>query len=204
MPSPASVANLKRRQILSGLMKLLVFIAFIFISVPFVSSLSSGSKENKKQLTTRWVATVPVAGLTAGEVNTLSWAGGVIWVYSRTEKDIKTLLALNEEKLRDAYSDKSEQPNNMNNSFRSIDQKYFVFIPLENVRGCQVSLNDDRNAEAIFTEPCYRAKFDAAGRVFKTGGHKAQKNLPVPDHIIEDGKLKVGIWTPKVNQVQVN
>lgn len=199
MPSPSSVASLKRRKILSGLMKLLVFIAFIFVAVAFTSSLSTNSKESNNQLTTRWIASVPVADLTAGEVNTLSWAGGIIWVYSRTEKDIKTLLALNEEKLRDATSDKSEQPNNMNNAYRSIDQKYFVFIPLENVRGCQVSLNDERNTDAIFTEPCYRAEFDAAGRIFKKSGHNAQKNLPVPDHIIEDGELKVGIWTPNVN-----
>jgi len=198
MPAPSSVANLKRRQLLSGLMKLLVFIAFIFISVPFVASLSSGSKENEKQLSTRWVASVPAADLTAGEVTTLSWAGGVIWVYSRTEADIKTLLALNEEKLRDAASHKSDQPNNLKNAFRSVDQKYFVFIPLENVRGCQVSLNAERNAGVIFTEPCYRARFDAAGRIFKTSGQSAQKNLPVPVHIIEDGMLKIGVWTPKI------
>lgn len=199
MPSPSSVASLKRRKILSGLMKLLVFIAFVFVAVAFTSSLSTNSKESNNQLTTRWVASVPIADLTAGEVNTLSWAGGIIWVYSRTEKDIKTLLALDEEKLRDAASDNSEQPENMNNVFRSINQKYFVFIPLENVRGCQVSLNDERKTEVIFTEPCYRAKFDAAGRIFKMSGNKAQTNLPVPDHIIEDGELKIGIWTPDVN-----
>lgn len=192
-------ANLKRRRLLSGLMKLLVFIAFIFVSVPFLSSLSSGSKESKNQSTTHWIASVPVIELTEGLVKSLSWSGGVIWIYSRTEQDIKTLLSLDKAKLRDALSERSEQPNHLKHTFRSVDPKYFVFIPHESLRACQVSLSDERSEGVIFTEPCYRAEFDAAGRVFKSSGHKAQTNLPVPEHAIENGELKVAVWTAKLN-----
>lgn len=199
MSSPSNAASLKRRQFLSGLMKLLLFIGFILISIPFISSLSSGDNERNEQVASRWIASVPVTDLSEGKVTVLSWSGGVVWVYSRSKKDIQTLIELSDEKLADTFSKKSDQPNKMQNPFRSFDQKYFVFIPRENVRGCQVSLNDERNVDVVFVEPCYRAAFDAAGRIFKTSGNNKQQNLPVPKHIVEDGVLKVAVWTAKVN-----
>lgn len=199
MPPPSNAANLKRRQILSGLMKLLVLIAFILVSIPFFSSLSSDLSDSEKQRSSRWVAGIAVDDLVAGEVNTLSWSGGEFWIYARTKEDIQALVTLNDEQLRDASSANSDQPDNMNTAFRSANQKYFVFVPHENLRGCQISLSDDRGEKVVFTEPCYQAQFDAAGRIFKFSGKKEQLNLSVPQHVIENGQLKIGIWTPAVN-----
>lgn len=192
----SSAESIKRRQILSGLMKLLVFIGFVFLSIPFLSSFSSNSIDEKQTAKSHWVISLPVTDLMAGEVKALPWAGGLVWVYTRTENDIQSLKNSNAS-LQDVHSEKSDQPEDMENNFRSANEKFFVFIPQENKHSCQIRLNDDRET-VVFTEPCFSAKYDAAGRIFKNSGHKEQQNLAVPKHVIEGGILKVGIWMPKL------
>ena len=194
--SSVSLNSMKRRQILSGLMKLLFFIGFIFLSIPFVSTFSSSDINEKQKSSSHWVITQSVAELVEGEVKSLSWSGGLVWVYARNKKDIeslKTQSAL----LKDNASLISDQPDDMKNNFRSTDEKYFVFIPRENKRNCQVRL-EDSDDNVLFSEPCFNAKYDAAGRIFKNSGHKEQQNLAVPKHVIEGGILKIGVWTPKI------
>ena len=186
----------KRREILSGLMKLLVFIGFIFLSIPFISTFTSSDIEEKQKSSTRWVITLPVSELVEGEIKKFSWSGGLVWVYARNTNEIQSLKN-KDSLLRDRFSVKSDQPDNMKNNFRSSNEKYFVFIPQENKKGCQVSLNKE-NENTVFSEPCFNAKYDSAGRIFKNSGHKQQTNLAVPEHVVEDGILKVGIWTPKL------
>lgn len=188
-------ASLKRRQFLSGLMKLLVFIGFVFISIPFISSFSSNELNEKQASTSRWVVSFPISDLETGKVIALPWAGGLYWVYARTEKEIQA-LALSNDLLQDEHSEKSDQPTQMKNNYRSVSKQFFVFVPHENKKGCQVRLSHEIERE-LFTEPCFSAKYDAAGRLFKDSGHKDQNNLAVPNHIIENGILKIGIWTPK-------
>ena len=79
-----------------------------------------------------------------------------------------------------------------------MNEQFFVFIPQENKRRCQVRLEDD-SIKTLFTEPCFGARYDAAGHIFENSGHNEQQNLAVPEHVIEDGILKIGIWTPKIN-----
>jgi len=192
----SSAASTKRRQVLSGLMKLLAFIGFVFLSIPFMSSFTSDDINEKQEATSHWVITQSVADFVAGEVKALPWSGGLVWVYARTENDIKRLKS-NNSFFSDVTSEESDQPKSMKNNFRSANEKYFVFIPQENKKNCQVRLSDDRD-KVVFTEPCFNAKYDAAGRILKNSGHKEQQNLAVPEHIIEAGVLKVGIWTPKI------
>jgi len=196
MSNISSPASLKRRQVLSGLMKLLGLIGLAFLSVPFISSFSTNEIDDKQRASSAWVIKHPVTDFTQGKVTVLNWSGGVVWVYARTENNI-SFLNKNDVELRDALSKKSSQPEHMRNNFRSASEKYFVFIPRENKKGCQVRLSDASEKE-LFSEPCFSAKYDAAGRIFKNSGHQDQKNLAVPEHVIEDGILKVGIWMPKI------
>lgn len=177
-------------------MKLLVFIGFIFLSIPFISTFTSSDIEEKQKSSTRWVITLPVSELVEGEIKKFSWSGGLVWVYARNTNEIQSLKN-KDSLLRDRFSVKSDQPDNMKNNFRSSNEKYFVFIPQENKKGCQVSLNKE-NENTVFSEPCFNAKYDSAGRIFKNSGHKQQTNLAVPEHVVEDGIIKVGIWTPKL------
>lgn len=185
----------KRRLILSRLLKLLVLISFIFILFTFLSSLTTNLNDGNKATSSHWVMTLPVSGLIPGEVKALPWSGGLVWVYSRTEEDLRSLKERNS-LLRDVTSENSDQPENMKTSTRSASELFFVFIPLENKKRCQVRLYQDEK-DIRFTEPCYGAKFDAAGRVFENSGHSDQKNLSVPVHVIESGILKIAIWLPK-------
>jgi len=185
-----------RRQVLSGLMKLLVFVGLIFISIPFISSFSSSSIDEKQTATSHWVISIPVSELVVGEIKTLPWAGGLFWVYPRTKKDIKS-LAKRDTLLRDKDSANSDQPDSMKSRYRSANENFFVFIPQESKRGCQVSLVSDAEP-VLFIEPCFNGKFDAAGRVFADSGDKEQRNLAVPKHTVEDGVLKIGAWMPKI------
>lgn len=188
-------SSFTRRQILSGLMKLLVLIGLIFVSIPFLSSFSPNSINEKQAGLSHWIIIQPISNLVEGKVKPVTWSGGLVWIYARTERDIQLLKKI-DPSLRDAASEKSDQPENMKNRFRSASEKYFVFIPQENKKGCQISLNT--NQEKIrFTEPCYTSEYDAAGRIFKRSGHREQLNLAVPNHVIEDGILKIGIWMPK-------
>ena len=189
-------ASFNRRQILSGLMKLLVFIGLIFVSIPFISSFSTSEIDEKKATSARWIITLPVSDFVLGEIKSLPWSGGLVWVYSRTKKDIQSLKEFNT-LLVDTNSVKSDQPEQMENKFRSSSEKFFVFIPLENKKGCQINLVREQE-KVRFTEPCYSAQYDSAGRIFKNTGHQDQKNLAVPKHIIENGILKIGIWMPKI------
>ncbi|MCW9031324.1 MAG: hypothetical protein OQK58_07545 [Gammaproteobacteria bacterium] len=189
-------SSLKRRQFLSGLMKLLVFIGLVFVSIPFISSFSSNDISDKQAEPSHWIIKYPLAELVYGQVTVLNWSAGNVWVYARTAKDIKALQNKNAVLLRDALSKYSDQPENLQNNVRSMNENFFVFIPNENKRNCQVSLTDSEE-NVVFSEPCFNAKYDAAGRIFKNTGHKDQQNLAVPEHVIEDGILKVGVWIPK-------
>ena len=186
----------KRREILSGLMKLLFFIGFVFLSIPFVSTFTSSDIEEKQKSSTRWVITSPISELVDGEIKKFNWSGGLVWVYVRSTEDIQSLKNKSN-LLRDRLSVKSDQPDNMEDSFRSSNKKYFVFVPQENKKGCQVRLNKE-NENTVFSEPCFSAKYDSAGRIFENSGHVQQTNLAVPEHVVEDGILKVGIWMPKI------
>lgn len=196
MSSSPSPVSLKRRQVLSGLMKLLALIGLAFLSIPFISSFSSNEIDEKQRASSAWVIKHPVTDFTQGKVTVLNWSGGVVWVYARTENNI-SWLNKNDVELRDALSKQSDQPEQMRNNFRSASEKYFVFIPQENKKGCQVRLSET-GEKVLFTEPCFSAKYDAAGRIFKNSGHQDQRNLSIPEHVVEDGQLKIGIWMAKI------
>ena len=177
----------QRRRMLVGLFKLLVLLGAIFLMVPFVASLSSG--EDKTTPVSRWIIEFPLGELQTGQLKRLQWQGRDIWVYARRTAEI-ALLKHNQEQLRDPRSLHSKQPQGLENSFRSVSKDYFVFIPHENRRGCQVALAEE-DTEVRFTEPCYGAQYDAAGRIRKNSGHPEQQNLSVPEYIIERGVLKI-------------
>lgn len=184
-----------RRLMLTRVMKLLVVIGFLGLLTPFLSSLTSNINNETKDIATQWVVTLPIKAILPGEVKSLSWSGGIFWVYKRTEKDIE-LLKKSKLPLRDPASENSDQPKDMMNKYRSVDKTLFVFVPLENKRSCQVRSHDGEGG-IRFTEPCYGAKYDAAGHLVSNSGHEGQKNLSVPKHIIEKGMLKIGVWVRK-------
>ena len=189
--------QINKRLLLVRLYKLFLLISFLGLLTPFLLSLTVFTSDSEKEVVNKWVVSVPVKNLSSGKIHALPWSGGLYWVYKRTDEDISSLKAINDQpgnsELRDASSEFSDQPVNMANNFRSANEYYFVFVPLETKRSCQVRLVDDE-PDVKFTEPCFGSQYDAAGRVFKESGHQDQKNLSVPMHKIENGVLKIAVW----------
>jgi len=189
--------QINKRLLLVRLYKLFLLISFLGLLTPFLLSLTVFTGNSEKEVVNKWVVSVPVKNLSSGKIHALPWSGGLYWVYKRTDEDISSLKAINDQpgnsELRDASSEFSDQPVNMANNFRSANEYYFVFVPLETKRSCQVRLVDDE-PDVKFTEPCFGSQYDAAGRVFKESGHQDQKNLSVPMHKIENGVLKIAVW----------
>ena len=186
-----------KRLLLVRLYKLFLLICFLGLLSPFLLSLTVFIGNSEKEVIDKWVVSVPLINLSSGKIHELPWSGGLYWVYKRTDKDISSLKGIHSQhsnsSLRDAASKYSDQPVNMANNSRSANEYYFVFVPLESKRACQVRLYDDE-PNIKFIEPCFGSKYDAAGRVFKESGHKDQKNLSVPMHKIENGILKIAVW----------
>jgi len=186
-----------KRLLLVRLYKLFLLICFLGLLSPFLLSLTVFIGDSEEEIINKWVVSVPLINLSSGKIHELPWSGGLYWVYKRTDKDISSLKGIHSQhsnsSLRDAASKYSDQPVNMANNSRSANEYYFVFVPLESKRACQVRLYDDE-PNIKFIEPCFGSKYDAAGRVFKESGHKDQKNLSVPMHKIENGILKIAVW----------
>ncbi len=179
-----------RRTLLARLTKVLVAFGLAFLAVPFISYVftvvdGSGRVSQEAELV------VSVADLAPGQLKAVQWREWPVWVYRRTDTDLSALGRLREE-LRDPGSEVSDQPAAAQNWTRSLVPRYFVFIPRETSRNCQVRLLDPGELDtpamdgALFIEPCYRAHFDPAGRIFRNSGNDRQRNLRVPPHRFTD------------------
>lgn len=191
-------ANLARRRQLSAVLKFLLLLGLVLFSLPFIFNLMSSfsSRQTDPQ---NWVFELALDELQAGQLYTYEWPSGELAVYRRTAADTEWLAKPDEEKLADARSQFSDQPTGFSTANRSASDLYFVFIPVENYRHCQVRLAQAKSP-VVFTEPCLGAHFDAAGRRFKDSGHEQQLNLAVPRYVVEGKKLRVAAWQAKITR----
>ena len=177
-----------RRTILARITKILALVGMAFLAVPFLSHFLRGPDEAASP---EAELLVDLAGLLPGRVKEVDWRGTPVWIYRRTDADLAAMDRLGRQ-LRDPASQASEQPAAARNSARSLRPRYFVFIPRETSRNCQVRLLEPGELEvpalqgALFVEPCYRAHFDSAGRIFRNTGNDQQRNLRVPPHRFND------------------
>ena len=176
-----------RRRGLTRSVKLLILAGLGFGMVPFVSGLLPTHKQRHDRRQA-WEIVVDVSDLTPGRIRRGKWGGAPVWVYHRRNRDIEDLVAPNSD-LKDPWSNQSRQPDAMRNPWRSIDKKFFVFVPIENGRGCQVQFLDrSEDGRAIgqwgggFVDPCEGARFDLAGRIYGNGALGTQQNLRVPPY----------------------
>lgn len=188
---------MNRRKGLTRAVKILGLVAFAFSAVPFLSGLLPGDKQRNDRRHT-WEVVINLSDLAPGQIRQVRWAGGLVWVYHRRDADIRAIVQLASE-LKDPRSNYSRQPDAMKNPWRSINKKYFVFVPLENTRGCQVQFldrNKDHTAAVNwsggFIDPCEGARFDLAGRIYKKYGRSTQRNLRVPPYeFVSDHQIRL-------------
>ncbi len=170
-----------RRARLRGLTKLLVGLGLLLLAIPFIASVlppasSPGARPSP------WDITHDLSSLAEGEILRLVGPSGPVWIQRRSTEDLRELEASGA-RLRDPDSEHSRQPGAARTPWRSLEPEFFVFVPRETRRGCQV-----REAVATarwprgFDEACEGGRYDRAGRIFSDSGHPEQENLTVPPH----------------------
>ena len=170
-----------RRLYLKVALKLLLLVGLGLAAVPFITSLQRADHETSED-SNPWYAEVDLTGLAPGQWQSVAWPGGEVWIYARTPREMKALQMAELDRLRDPDSHFSQQPAAARNSYRSLKPEYFVVLPRESRRGCQVQQIQLQAGINGYTEACYGARFDNAGRIFKDSGDVDQRNLSVPPY----------------------
>jgi len=175
-----------RRLLLVRMTKLLVLIGLLFAAYPFIATLLPDSTVDAGR-EQQWRRSVDLARLQPGELlHVEDWPGGPVAVYRRSAHELTGLERLRPQ-LQDPDSKRSQQPADLRGARRSYLADYFVFIPVETRRGCQVRvLPADRQPRTDvlwyggFTDACGGSLYDTAGRLYRAHADTGQYNLRVP------------------------
>jgi len=179
--------------------RILVFIGFLFIITPFIISLFDGT--NSVATNNNQYLTVKLADIKSGEIKKIKVGYIPVWIYKRRKNEIEQLEGM-APLLADPKSQISTQPVQLRTVYRSYDQYYFIFRPIESLKSCNIRyLNKPNTKLALllsennlswqggFTESCYGSIYDLSGRVYQGTGNKEQKNLSVPEYTIQQGDV---------------
>jgi ubiquinol-cytochrome c reductase iron-sulfur subunit len=184
----------RRRRFLTGTTVVIGGIGAAFTAVPFVSSFQPSARAKAIGAPVE----VDISKLESGQRLVQKWRGKPVWVVRRTPEMIETLKSFDPATLRDANSDKSEQPEYAKNAWRSEKPEYLVLVGICTHLGCSPSYLPQAGAPEVgstwqggFFCPCHGSKFDLAGRVFD--GVPAPSNMVVPPYqFLSDTKIMVG------------
>lgn len=169
-----------RRLMLTRALKILALIGVGFIAYPFVAALLPGDAVDDARRQ-QWLREIDLTALQPGEqLDVDDWPGGPVAVYRRTVAERDALLR-NAPAPHDATL-----PADFDNRTRSLLPEYFVFVPVDRVRGCRVRHVPDAQGER-FVNPCTGIAYDSAGRAVGTA---PAESLRVPDHRLT-GKLRI-------------
>ncbi len=178
----------QRRLLLTRLLKLLALCGLGFAAYPFFATLLPDAGE-ADQRRAQWERDIDLSGMQLGEVMMIDhWPGGPVAVYRRTQHEIGGLYR-NAAQLHDPDSAHSRQPDILRNAIRAQRDDYFVFVPLDTERGCQIRYisptkqpKPDIDWYGGFSEPCTGSLYDTAGRVYRDYRTDRQQNLSVPQY----------------------
>jgi len=190
--NPVKPEDAARRLKLRVAAKLMLYLGMAGIAFVVISAISSGTGE---------VPTVPsmkvdIASVQPGEVQFETWEGRPVVLYRRTDQDVVNLRTT-DDRLLDAASEKSEQPESMQNDFRSESADWFVAIAFGTDMGCAIEhlppSEETFQGNAWlggFADTCRKARYDLAGRVYQS--QYASRNLVVPQYSIAGDTLILG------------
>jgi len=140
---------------------------------------------------------VDVSDLQPGQKKIVEWRGKPVWIVRRTP-DMMKMIDLDDSKVADPESKRSQQPTYAKNRIRALKPEYLVVVGICTHLGCSPV---DRLApepqpfasdwHGGFYCPCHGSLFDLAGRVYKN--KPAPDNLPVPPYkFVGDTKIIIG------------
>lgn len=179
---------MNRRLLLTRLLKLLALCGFGFVAYPFFTTLLPNASVSD-QRRAQWERELDLSGLQPGELLIINdWPGGPVAIYQRSQHEIDGLQR-NAAQLHDPDSVNSRQPDNLRSLTRAQRDEYFIFVPLDTDRGCQVRYvpadkqpKPDIDWYGGFSEPCTGSLYDTAGRIYRDYRTDRQKNLSVPQY----------------------
>ncbi len=170
------------RIIYRGLVKLLILVGIGFASFPFISSLSTSDKTDDSE----W-STYDVGNMQNGTLKKFPR----VWIYKRKLKDKQDILQFTG-LLQDPDSTSDRQPEAARNTWRSVNEEFFIFLPwtsraivrfggeekYSNTAGLIAEILHDKT---YFWEPLDKRVWDTSGRVFRHDGYPHEQNLRVPE-----------------------
>ena len=116
----------------------------------------------------------------------LTWGGRPVVIYRRQSSEFSTLRTA-DDRLLDAQSQKSDQPDDALNDYRSVKPDWFVAIALGTDQGCSLThlpaesaLFQQKAWRGGFIDACRKSRYDLAGRVYES--QYATRNLVVPPY----------------------
>ena len=192
---------MNRRLALTRATKLLALVGLLFAAYPFIATLLPDSTidAGRKQ---QWRRVIDLSPLQPGELLYVEdWPGGPVAVFRRSAHELAGLERLRPQ-LQDPDSERSEQPADLRGPQRSYLADYFVFIPVETHRGCQLrALPADKRPRPDvlwyggFSDVCNGSLYDTAGRLYRASGNVHQRNLRIPAYR-PTGKTRIQLIGP--------
>ncbi len=185
--------NQSRRYFLIGATSAVGAAGVVGAAVPFVASWVPSAKARAAGAP----ITVDISKLEPGSIlgPIPGWRGMPVFFINRGESALET-LATDTDKLADADSAESLQPEDCVNSHRSTKPEVGIYLGICTHLGCSPKYNPvvepqayDENWRGGFYCPCHGSTFDLAGRVYS--GVPAPTNLEVPPHRYEGSNLVV-------------
>ncbi|ACR13364.1 ubiquinol-cytochrome c reductase iron-sulfur subunit [Teredinibacter turnerae] len=188
--------NEGRRRVLTALTSVVGAAGVVGAAVPFVGSWNPSAKAKAAGAPVE----VNISKIQPGQMITVEWRGKPVFVLRRTPEALASLKEL-DSRLRDPKSEKSVQPDYVQNEERSMEghKDVAVLLGLCTHLGCAPSYRPDVGAEDLGGEEwlggffcrCHGSKYDLAGRVFQ--GVPAPLNLEIPPYkFLSDSMLLIG------------
>jgi ubiquinol-cytochrome c reductase iron-sulfur subunit len=140
----------------------------VLTAVPFLASWKPSESARAAGLPTE----VDLSKIEPGQMGTFFWRKKQIYVVKRTEQMLASLGG-HEGELKDAASEKSEQPAYAKNPTRALNPDVLVVIGTCTHLGCLPKTRFAQGDPTLSADwpggffcPCHGSKFDMAGRVF--------------------------------------
>ncbi|MGQ7843909.1 hypothetical protein ACUNV4_05495 [Granulosicoccus sp. 3-233] len=192
MDRPLSAEEQRRRLRLRVAAKLMVGFAILCLLYVLAAQVFTGGGATPAMPTLR----VATADLLPGESRVISWEDRPVLLYRRRVEDIAQLRSP-DDRLRDASSRQSKQPDEYRDDLRSASPELYVAIALGTDLGCPVSFLPAERAQfqggpwtGGFIDSCRKSRYDLAGRVYRS--QYADRNLVVPRYVLEGDTLILG------------
>ena len=162
-------------------------------AVPFVASMLPSERAKAAGAPVE----VDLTGLEPGQKMIVEWRGKPVWIVRRTQEMLK-MIQVDDGRVADPKSQRSEQPEYAKNEFRSLKPEYLVLVGICTHLGCSPVDRLQAQPQAFeadwhggFYCPCHGSLFDLAGRVYKN--KPAPDNLTVPPYkFLSDTRLIIG------------